>query len=54
MAILDAIDDPLDREIPVLNVMQVSMFRQRGGGKGTAFEFFCIFLVKFPTLGNGK
>ena len=53
MAILDAIDDPLDREIPVSNVMQASMFRQRGG-KGTAFEFFCIFLVKFPTLGNGK
>ena len=34
------------------------MLRRRGGGGGTgrgaAFEFFCNFLVKFPTLGTGK
>ena len=39
-------------------IMQVSMFRRRGGGggvgKGAAFEFFCIFWVKFQTLGTGK
>ena len=39
-------------------IMQVSMFRlsggEGGGGKGAAFEFFCIFMAKFPTLGTGK
>ena len=25
-----------------------------GTGRGAAFEFFCNFLVKFPTLGTGK